>query len=171
MKRILAALLAAAVGGCAVAPASAPSYKLTVSSIRSPDAIRLRKFVVGSGDKNVGRDSLEFLEAKGYLEAALQAKGFVLANSPDMADMVVLLSYGILPMGKTSSDIIFGRWLRVEAVSAAEYRKTGTIRSVWATRITSTGTGSDLRVLIPVMIRGAQNYLGEDTGHSIDVTL
>ncbi len=204
--------------GCA----TAPRYQVSVNSLRSPDAILLKTFIVASGNKDVGENDLQFIEARGLLESALLAKGFVYAESPAKADLVVFLSYGIgepktytttytMPVygqtgggtsqvnttvygtrgpqivtstvsqpvtygvtghqTKTSSRTLFGRWLRVDAISAADYKKTGRFRSVWETKVVSAGSSGDLRLIIPVMIRGAQNYLGEDTGRYIDLTL
>lgn len=71
----------------------------------------------------------------------------------------------------TSTTTTFTRWMRVDAVNVPEYIRSKVMKSVWDTRMISTGTNGDLREIIPVMVDAGAQYFGQSTGRSVDVII
>jgi len=71
----------------------------------------------------------------------------------------------------TSTYTTYFRYATLEAIDLEKFRKIGESITVWQTNLTSTGSGNDLRVIMPVMIAASIPYLGKDSGKMINVKL
>lgn len=67
--------------------------------------------------------------------------------------------------------ITYTRYLQLDAIDVAEYKKSNSQKEVWKTTVMSTGTSSDLRQVMPVMVGASSEYLGTNTGKNISVNL
>jgi hypothetical protein len=71
----------------------------------------------------------------------------------------------------TSTVTTYFRFLTLEAIDLAAYRKSQTVVPVWKTNITSTGSSGDLRLVFPIMLGAAADHLGSNTGRQVVVEL
>ncbi len=81
-------------------------------------------------------------------------------------------SYGIT--GSTThlgSYTIYSRHMILDAIDFQEFRKTKNIKKIWKTIVTSSGSSGDLRVVLPILVGAAKDYIGTDTGKKIDIRL
>lgn len=61
----------------------------------------------------------------------------------------------------------YDRWLGVSAIDWAEYSRTGKLNRVFDVAVKSTGTGGDLRAVMPYMAMSAGRYAGVNSGRAI----
>jgi len=67
--------------------------------------------------------------------------------------------------------VTYSRYLELEALDVAEYKKSNSQKQVWKTMVTSTGSSSDLRQVMPVMVAASSEYIGSNTGKVVAVSL
>lgn len=207
---ILSALITPLLSACETAQHL--SYRVSVDSLATAAAPALKKYVMAPGDASIAADDLQYQSFSNLVDVGLKAQGFVQANTPADADILVLLSYGIsgpisidtsyvmptfgqtgvasamttgnvgggnfsamttytpsygvtgyVPINQTS--VVFDRRVLVGAYATKDRKQ------VWKTLILSRGSSSDLRMVMPYMIRAATPYFGKDTGHRVDITL
>ena len=105
--RNLALIFAVALlSGCGV------RFKMRVDSIASPLAHQSRTYILMPGQQDVSSDDLHFKEFASIVDTALALRGFSKASSENVADMAVLLSYGVSEpetVSSTYSRPIYGR--------------------------------------------------------------
>lgn len=70
-------------------------YHVNVDSISSEVAPLKKSYVLLPGTKETTADDLQFKEFATYIHRALAAKGFMLANNIEKADIAIFLVYGI----------------------------------------------------------------------------
>jgi hypothetical protein len=81
-------------------------------------------------------------------------------------------TYGVVGSCQHSGAYItFTRYISLNALDLAAYRKSEEEKQVWKTDIFSTGSSGDLRKVFPVMLAASVPYIGENTGEKIKVTL
>ena len=68
---------------------------------------------------------------------------------------------------ETIRTTVYTRWLNVTAFSKDIWQKTQEIHPVWKVLTTSEGSSGDLRLLIPALSLGVQNYIDVDTGTQV----
>lgn len=86
----LVGLVAVALFGCA-----APAHQVKVDAIAKPVRSDAQSYVLKSKDPRLGEESLRHREAADFVRTALSGKGLYEAASPDRADMVIELDYGM----------------------------------------------------------------------------
>lgn len=74
---------------------STPTFQVAVSSASAPDSAKKKTYLLIPGNDGVTWADSQFKEYAGYLIRVLRARDFELAKSPDEADLVIALSYGI----------------------------------------------------------------------------
>lgn len=80
--------------------------------------------------------------------------------------------YGII--GSTThyeSYVTYFRYCKIEAFDLKLLKENDVEKQLWSTVITSTGASDDLRLMMPYMIAGAQDYIATDTGKKVEVTI
>lgn len=81
-------------------------------------------------------------------------------------------TFGVVGSGVASgSYTTYQRYLILWATDVDEYKKTGKIKTLWKTTITSEGSSDDLRLVFPYMVTAAIPYIGSNTGRKVTVTL
>lgn len=122
IRRPSASLILATAAALSLAACSTTSYQVKVDAISKNNATttsgtptsELQSYKLKSKNPAVGDENLRYKEAAEYVKTALSSKGLYEAPSPDKADMVVELEYGLdAPRSK------------MEVVSVPVYAQTG----------------------------------------------
>ena len=71
------------------------AYKVKVDAIAKPSRTETQSYVLQSRDPTLGEENLRHREAADFVRTALSGKGLYEAPSPDKADMVIELDYGM----------------------------------------------------------------------------
>jgi hypothetical protein len=71
------------------------SYKVKVDAISKPARADVQSYVLKSKDPTLGPENLRHREATEFVRTALSGKGLYEAPSPEKADMVIELDYGM----------------------------------------------------------------------------
>lgn len=66
-----------------------------IDALATPEAQNKRHFVIVPAKKDINPLDLQFLEFKGYVEKALQQRGFVKVDELQQGDIIVYLNYGV----------------------------------------------------------------------------
>lgn len=90
---VVSILLCILLTGCATI--GQRPYFVDVSGLSSQAAHQYRSYIILPGNKGVMPDDLQFQEYAMGLSRALQVDGFVPAETGEVADVVIVLSYGI----------------------------------------------------------------------------
>jgi hypothetical protein len=128
VSAVATALLA---GGCA-----APAYKVKVDAIAKPARSEVQSYVLKSKDPRLGEENLRYREAAEFVRTALSGKGLYEAPSPESADMVVELDYGMeAPRSKVERVSVpvyaqVGGGVRYESVPVVDARGNSSYRTV-----------------------------------------
>lgn len=69
----------------------------------------------------------------------------------------------------TSSTVTYTRWARIDAIDAKEFGKSKNLKSVWETKLVSTGTSGDLRLVLPSMLSAGAGFFARSSGRAIEV--
>ena len=77
--------------GCA----SVPKCFVNVDSLRSSDAVDKKSFILIPGNKDTTVNDLQFKEYAAYISRALVLRGFVPAESIEVAHLAIFVVYGI----------------------------------------------------------------------------
>jgi hypothetical protein len=143
---------------------------------------------------------LEFSQFAAYARRVLDHHGYT-ETTPDKAELTITLSYGVggrsepyfyaepyyesgtprpryvnpqqySVMGTEGSPGVLDNYIRF--VKMAAYDKgvgasPGPQR--WRMDVISPGTGTDLRLVVPYMMAGACDYIGQDTGRKVNLTI
>jgi hypothetical protein len=81
-------------------------------------------------------------------------------------------TYGVTgAVPQTGSYVTYTRQVSLIAYDMKSYRETKKEKQLWKTEIVSTGNSGDLRRVFPVLIGGASQYVGENTGKQVNVEL
>lgn len=90
LRTVAAAALAGLAGGCA-----SSAYKVKVDAIAKPVRADAQSYILKSKDASLGEESLRHREAADFVRTALSGKGLYEAPTPEKADMVIELDYGM----------------------------------------------------------------------------
>ena len=166
-------VLAAAVPGCA---ALEPDY-VYVDSVASGSAAAMTRYVLlaqapGAG---AGQDVSAYVRRRheGFVELThdvLRSAGFVRVDSPDEAELVVALEYGVEVVAgpprteRTSSVKLVGfDW---KAVRDADHRN-----AVWRTHAYMDGSSGGLSHVVPQLLEAMRPHVGTNTEGVVEVDL
>ena len=187
-------VLAVVLSGCSPRQPTPPSFTVKIDAIRSEGSVGKQNYILLPGNKDTDTGDLQYQEFAAYVHRALQIRGYIpVTTNEEEADIVIFLAYGVgdpqenlsahsvsMPMpfagmrrSQTYVDSITThlRFVVIGAISYAEYKSTGKYVPAWKTTVTSRGTSSDLRRVVPVLVAGASDYLGTDTGTQVTVVL
>ena len=189
MKRrlLLMALALLVFGGCA------KQYQVTLDGISASPASQPGTYVLLPGDQKIGPEDLLFQNIAGYLQKALSRKGYRRTASLARAEQAITLDYEVsgpqiisrvhtdysaapyynywyYPNTYTSHHRVYTRRLLIKAYEAKSYNSPQRMQ-YWRLLAVSTGSTSDMREIIPIMITAAEPYLGVNTKRQINVVI
>lgn len=76
---------------------------------------------------------------------------------------------GYIP--QTGTVTTYFRYVDLTAFDSNAYRTTQKLVELWDTKVTSTGTSGDLRLVFPILIAAASPYIAVNSGNRIEVSL
>jgi len=94
VSRLCIGLALVLLSACSTAPHSLV-IRSDVDALATADAQSKRHFVIVPATKDINPQDLQFLEFKGYVEKALQQRGFIKVEQLQQGDIVVYLNYGV----------------------------------------------------------------------------
>ncbi|MBI5693518.1 MAG: hypothetical protein HZC55_25870 [Verrucomicrobia bacterium] len=131
-RALPAALLLAGLGvGC-----STPAYKVKVDAIARPTEKEAQSYVITTRNSRYGEESLRHREATDFVRTALSGKGLYESPTPERADMVIELDYGMeAPRSKIERVSVpvyaqVGGGVRYESVPVTDARGNTSYRTV-----------------------------------------
>lgn len=81
-------------------------------------------------------------------------------------------TFGVVGSGiAAGSFTTYQRYLILWGTDVDEYKKSGKIKTLWKTTVTSEGVSDDLRLVFPIMVTAAMPYIGSNTGHKVTIKL
>jgi hypothetical protein len=81
-------------------------------------------------------------------------------------------TYGITGYStRVGTYTMYFRFLVLDAFDLSEYRKSKELVPLWKTTVTSTGPGSDLRRILPVMVIASKSHIATNSGRRIKVEI
>lgn len=117
-------LSAVVLSGCATQ--NMPTHFLVfVDSISGDGAPSSMTYVIGSGDKQISSGDLQFREYASQIERAIADKGYVKAQNPDDAAVLVALTYGISDPKDTSVSYSLPVFGQTGVASSTTYGRVG----------------------------------------------
>jgi len=72
---------------------------------------------------------------------------------------------------RQESNAAYYRYLSLSAIDLQKFRDDQHISELWRMEVSSTGSSSDLRVVVPVMVAASAKYIGKNTGTAISISL
>ena len=189
---VLPLLLAFVLSACSAGQQNVPSFTVKVDAISSRGSVQKETYILLPRNKEVPVEDLQYREFASYIHRALRARGYVPVMTVEgEADLAIFLAYGIgdpqedlsahsisMPISgmttshtRVASVTTYLRFVVLEAVSYTAYKSTGKYMPVWKTAVTSRGTSSDLREVVPILVAGAAEYFGTNTGKQVTVVL
>lgn len=193
MRMACLLLLLAAIAGCT------PCKHVAINAWSDGTDISRKPYCLVPGQDVVPGD-IEYSRYAAYAMTVLERSGYSEAPF-DKAEVVVTLSYGVggrvrpysytepyyadvnprymvsdpqryTVMGSEGYPGILDNYIRYIKLAAYEKRQQGaTGHQHWRLDVTSPGSGTDLRVVMPYMMAGACNYVGKDTGKVVRLTI
>ncbi|AWH88352.1 DUF4136 domain-containing protein [Limnobaculum parvum] len=67
--------------------------------------------------------------------------------------------------------IVYRKLIRLQSIDAGIYRKDKTVKPLWDVLIVSNNDNGDLRYMFPYMLVAAEPYIGQDSQHSVTVSV
>lgn len=132
----LLSLCTAALGALLCTGCTSSSYKVKVDAIAKPARTDAQSYVLKSKDPALGPENLRHREATEFVRTALSGKGLYEAPSPEKADMVIELDYGMeAPRSKLERVSVpvyaqVGGGVRYESVPVTDSRGNTSYRTV-----------------------------------------
>jgi hypothetical protein len=169
-------LLAVSFIGC-----STFTFSNEVSSYDSNEEYNKAYFIIPSSD--VENNQSLFREVSTYIKKTLSVNGF--EYSDDNPEIILLVDYGIGgPQSHTNTNrnsitgqyyytesTTYTRFLSLAAYMNDEYKNNETPIEIWRVDVTSTGSSSDIRRVLPYMVASTKDYIGKDSNGTKTVTL
>ena len=166
MKGLLASFLLLAVAGCAI---TGPVY-VTVDSMASSAAAEKRTYYLFSGRRELTLKNAQYRKYAQLTDEMLQAAGFTKTDSPDTANVIVALIYGVDRMRDGN------RMKRTSFVDLAAYdwiavRDEGVRNTIWRTEIYTAGSHGGFSRNIPMMLEAAGPYVATNMLDPVEVVI
>jgi hypothetical protein len=188
------AIFAVLIPACATVPfPTASAYRMEIDSIALAGAdLRGKSYVISSAMQEISDEDLRFKEIALYIENALKMKGYNRVDKKEKAEILIRLAYGIgnpqtttyttttgsgyayqvgwwwnmvPPTTETVKQTTYQRHLVVEAFDLKT--KSDRLPQLWRTALSSEGSSSDIRTVLPHMIAAAVDYFGTNTGRKM----
>ena len=175
------------------------TYHVFVNAINDGEARANVTYRLLPGLQGVDENGLLYREYAGYVHRALEKSGYKKAKEGEKADIGILFAYGIGEPNKTTSYtttgvgtaipsyysytavatstttaktlVTYTRNLVLDAYDYRYFRKTGKERQVWLTKAISTGSRSDMRQILPVLVTTIAPYMDSNTGKSVKLVV
>jgi hypothetical protein len=177
--RVISVLAVLGALGCAACAALGPKY-VRVDSVAASGAEAMKDYYLLSefrqrnGDSRMGGGSSyeKARDAKflALTREVLQSAGFNAVDSPDEAQLVVLLQYGI-DIAFTPGQLRKERTSMVEIVAFdwAAVRDLDHRNAIWHTSAYMEGSSGGLGRVVPILIEAAGPYLGTNTDGAVEI--
>lgn len=81
--------------GCLTFQSCSPIHRVQIDSISKPEACLKNRYLLVPGNQNCDSNDLQFCEFATYADRALMHAGFVKANCPENADVMIYLFYSV----------------------------------------------------------------------------
>ena len=149
-------------------------YKSDISSFGNYD-MSGKTFYILSGNANISNNDLEFIQYRDIIAQCIIRKHAILTNNQDMADVCILMDYGITDKSNTDtySRVLFNNSIYSQKIP--EFRrvlnlyaydnqdKTNEPVMLWNTHICSDGFTNDLQEVLPFLMEATVNYIGRSS--------
>ncbi len=182
-------IFALLIPACVTVPfPTASAYRVQIDSIAGAD-LRGKSYVISSAMQEISDEDLRFKEVALYIENALKMKGYNRVDNKEKAEILIRLAYGIGNPQTTTYTTTTGSgyayqvgwwWNMVppttETVKQTTYQRhlvleafdlkttSDRLPQLWRTALSSEGSSSDIRTVLPHMIAAAVDYFGTTTG-------
>lgn len=104
------------------------------------------------------------------MDTALQSAGFSPVNSPDQAQLVILLNYGVdVASGRLKSDRTSA--VQIAAFDWAAVKDLDQRNAIWRTSAWMEGSSGGLGRVVPMLIEAVEPYLGKNTRGTVEVAV
>ncbi|KDM90327.1 hypothetical protein [Photobacterium galatheae] len=154
MQHLLILVLFLGLSGCSTL--GKPTFNVVIDSLTSDTAPHAKTYVVLPGQEGVSVNDLQFKEYSASLVRVLQAKGYVAATTPEAAEQVIFLSYGIGEPQTQHYSYQLPTWGQTGVAFANSYKTTSTFGSMTSQTGTTMNTPS-------YGITGYQTYTASET--------
>ncbi len=181
LPRVSRGLAACILAASLVLVACGPTGRdVRVTALRDPARAGRTYWLVPA--EGLGPDQLEYRAAESLVHKALRARGYQLVPRDTAPHLVILFGYGVGPGGVRSSErVSFSRrdwtrtevfsvyttWVRLTAVDGDAFAAHLSAKEVWTTTARTDARGSDLQVLLPVLLASAMDYFAASVPHDV----
>jgi hypothetical protein len=164
MKGLLGLFSCILLVGCAI---TGPTYVM-VDSTASHAAAEKRVYYLSSGRRELTLENPQYRKYAGLTDELLQGAGFTKVDSPDDANVIVALIYGVDRMRDGN------RMKRTSFVELAAYdwiavRDEGVRNTIWRTEIYTDGSHGGYSRNIPMLLEAAAPYVATNMIDPVDV--
>lgn len=81
-------------------------------------------------------------------------------------------TYGITGYNSwTPQYTTYTRYFKINALDIEAYKNQNKQVQIWETTVTSTGSSGDLRLVFPILVVAAKDYIGTNTGKQVEIQL
>lgn len=129
-------------GGCATPTTPTARVSVTIDALAAQDAARPRRVFVVPKNPNMSKLDLEFIEFERYGDFILRSRDFTIIQSPEDADLIAFLAYGISDPQKNLASYSVPTWSHVSTATSSHIGDTHV-----ASTTTGTVAGSTTRVV------------------------
>lgn len=157
-------------------------YKSEISSFGNYD-MSGKTFYILSGNANISNNDLEFIQYRDIIAQCIIRKHAILTNNQDMADVCVLMDYGITDKSNTDtySRVLFNNSIYSQKIP--EFRRVLNLYAydnqdrtnepimLWKTHIYSDGSTSNLQEVLPFLMEATVNYIGRSSNVQEEVVV
>jgi hypothetical protein len=192
MKKIIMSILPILVISCA-----STHFNIEIDALGDDSEYNKTYIIMPSED--IEKNQLLFSEVKKYLVKIFNSKGYRSMDNESEADMIIMIDYNINYLGRKEVVDMSSAWItalgnygrsqkggpieQADTKIIEQYKRSidivafdlqaliqnDEIKKLWHTSVTSVGTSSDLRKVLPYMLVGAKDYLGKSTKSVISI--
>lgn len=174
-------------------------YRVSVDAITNPNIdIAPNSYIIEPLGKNTDKNSLEFGKYSSLLIKVLGSKGYIQPYSSNSANQTIYFDYGIDKVKEetrtySEPNISFGFyhnyyhpfWNDFRYSSYTTYQKSYTLynryieilaknksgKELWRVDVFSIGESTNLKKIIPILIKASTEYIGKDTDKPIQLII
>ena len=174
-------------------------YRVSIDAITNSNIdIAPNSYIIEPLGKNTDKNSLEFQKHSSQLMNILHTKGYVQPHSSTSAKQIIYFDYGIDKVKEETRtyrepNISFGFyhgyyhpfWSDFMYSGYSSYQKTYTLynryieilaknetgKELWRVDVSSVGESKNLKNIVPILIKGATEYIAKDTDKPIELVI
>jgi hypothetical protein len=166
MKGLLASFLCLAVAGCAI---TGPTY-VTVDSMASYAAAEKRTYYLFSARRGLTLKNAQYRKYAGLTDEILLAAGFTKTDSPDTANVIVALIYGVDRI-RDGNRMRRTSFVELSAYDWVAVRDEGVRNTIWRTEIYTAGSHGGYSRNIPMLLKAAGPYVATNMLDPVEVVV